>query len=168
MLSINSLVEQRIMTDEKRMDSTSRGIPLSDEPLGALTLGGFLREVCGRHGEREALVFRPAGGAVVRRSYSEVWDEAFAVARALVARGVTKETRVGLMATNRPEWVSAMFGIALAGGTGVVMSTFATRAELEYQLRVGDVSVLIFERSIVERDLGAELVRLCADIGAPP
>jgi fatty-acyl-CoA synthase len=70
------------------------------------------------------------------------------------------------MATNRPEWVSALFGIALAGGTGVVMSTFATRAELEYQLRMGDVSLLIFERSIVERDLAAELVGLCPDIGA--
>jgi len=35
------------------------------------------------------------------------------------------------------------FRIALAGGTGVVMSTFATRAELEYQLRMGDVSLLI-------------------------
>ena len=88
------------------------------------------------------------------------------MARALVARGVTKETRVGLMATNRPEWVSALFGIALAGGTVVVMSTFATQAELEYQLRMGDVSLLIFERSIVERDLAAELVGLCPDIGA--
>jgi fatty-acyl-CoA synthase len=156
------------MMNEKAVDSTTRGPPLSDEPLGALTLGGFLREVCARHGQREALVFRPAAGAIVRRSYAEVWDEAFAVARALVARGITKETRVGLMATNRPEWVSAMFGIALAGGTGVVMSTFATRAELEYQLRMGDVSLLIFERSIVERDLAAELVGLCPDIGAAP
>ena len=162
------------------MDSTSKGAPLSDEPLGALTLGGFLREVCARHGQREALVFHaPAGtatgtaagtaaGAVVRRTYAEVWEEAFAVARALVARGVTKETRVGLMATNRPEWLSAMFGIALAGGTGVVMSTFATPAELEYQLRMGDVSLLIFERSIIERDLAAELTRLCEGLGSAP
>ena len=48
------------------------------------------------------------------------------------------------------------------------MSTFATQAELEYQLRMGDVSLLIFERSIVERDLAAELVGLCPDIGAAP
>ena len=48
------------MTDEKAVDSTSRGPPLSDEPLGALTLGGFLREVCARHGQREALVFHPS------------------------------------------------------------------------------------------------------------
>ena len=148
------------------MDSTIKGPALAEEPLGALTLGGFLREVCARHAEREALVFHPPAGAVVRRSYAEVGAEAFAVARALIARGVTKETRVGLMATNRPEWVSALFGIALAGATCVVMSTFATQAELEYQLRMGDVSLLIFERSIVERDLAAELVGLCPDIAA--
>jgi acyl-CoA synthetase (AMP-forming)/AMP-acid ligase II len=146
------------------MDSTTKGPPLAEEALGALTLGGFLREVCARHGQREALVFHPAAGPVVRRSYAEQWDEAFAVARALVARGTTKETRVGLMATNRPEWVSALFGIALAGGTAVVMSTFATQAELEYQLRMGDVSLLIFERSIIERDLAAELVSLCPEL----
>lgn len=153
------------MPNGKTVDSTSKGSPLAEEPLGALTLGGFLREVCARHGQREALVFHPDAEAVVRRSYAEVWDEALNVARALIARGVTKETRVGLLATNRPEWVSALFGIALAGGTAVVMSTFATPAELEYQLRMGDVSLLIFERSIIERDLAAELVGLCPDIG---
>ncbi|HTV96052.1 MAG TPA: class I adenylate-forming enzyme family protein [Steroidobacteraceae bacterium] len=153
------------MTEDEPIDSTSKGPPLADEPLGALTLGGFLREVCARHGRREALVFHPAGGPVIRRSYAQVWDEALAVAQALLARGVTKETRVGLMVTNRPEWVSALFGIALAGGTVVVMSTFATPAELEYQLRMGDVSLLIFERHIVKRDVAAELLALCPQIG---
>ena len=122
------------------MDSTIRGIPLTDEPLGALTLGGFLREVCAKYGDKEALVFHPPGGPAIRLTYAQVWDEACTVARALIARGVTKETRVGLLATNRPEWITAMFGVALAGGTCVAMSTFAKSAELEYQLRVGDVS----------------------------
>jgi fatty-acyl-CoA synthase len=143
------------------MDSTIRGIPLSDEPLGALTLGGFLREVCTMYADKEALVFHPASGPVVRRTYAQVWDEAFTVARALVARGVGKETRVGLLATNGPEWITAMFGIALAGGTCVALSTFAKGAELEYQLRVGDVSLLIFERTVLDRDFAAELIELC-------
>ena len=39
------------------MESTIRGIPLADEQLGALTLGGFLREVCSKHAAKEALVF---------------------------------------------------------------------------------------------------------------
>jgi acyl-CoA synthetase (AMP-forming)/AMP-acid ligase II len=150
------------------MDSTIRGIPLAEEALGALTLGGFLREVCEKHGDKEALVFHPPSGPVIRRTYAQVWEEANTVARALVARGVTKETRVGLMATNRPEWITAMFGIALAGGTCVAMSTFSKGPELEYQLRVGDVSILIFERSVLDRDFAAELLEFCPDLASPP
>ena len=147
------------------MDSTISGIPLADDALGALTLGGFLREVCAEYADREALVFRPTdGGPPIRRTYREVWEEASAVARALVARGVTKETRVGLLATNRPEWVTALFGVALAGGTCVALSTFAKAAELEYQLRIGDVSLLMFERSVFGRDFANELITLCPEL----
>lgn len=146
------------------MDSTTRGIPLTDEPLGALTLGGFLREVCTKHADKEALVFHPAVGPAVRLTYAQVWAEACTVARALIARGVTKETRVGLLATNRPEWITAMFGVALAGGTCVAMSTFAKSSELEYQLRVGDVSLLILERSVLDRDFAAELKEVCPEL----
>jgi len=145
-------------------DSIIHGKPLADEKLGALTLGGFLREVCAANADKEALVFHLPNGEVVRRSYAQVWDEALVVARALVARGVTKETRVGLLVTNRPEWVTAMFGIALAGGTCVAMSTFSKGAELEYQLRVADVSLLIFERSVLNRDFASELIELCPDL----
>jgi fatty-acyl-CoA synthase len=146
------------------MDSTIRGTPLAQESLGALTLSGFLHEVCRDNGDKEALVFHPPVGPVVRRSYAQVWQEACAVARALIARGVTKETRVGLLATNRPEWVTAMFGIAIAGGTCVALNTFAKGAELENQLRIGDVSLLILERSVIGRDFAAELIELCPDL----
>jgi fatty-acyl-CoA synthase len=145
-------------------DSIIRGKPLAEEALGALTLGGFLREVCAAHGPKEALVFHLPDGSVVRRSYAEVWEEALTVARALAARGVTKDTRVGLLVTNRPEWVTAMFGIALAGGTCVALSTFAKGNELEYQLRVADVSLLIFERAVLNRDFAAELIEFCPDL----
>lgn len=146
-------------------DSTVRGAPLSEENLGALTLGGFLHDICNKHSDREAMVFHPPEGSVVRYSYAELWDEAHAIARALVARGVTKETRVGLMATNRPEWVTAMFGIALAGGTCVAFSTFAKGAELEYMLRISDVSLLILEREILKRDFADEIMAFCPELG---
>jgi len=146
------------------MEAIVRGAPLSDEALGALTLGGFLREVCAKNADREALVFYPADGPVIRRTYTQVYEESFAIARALVARGVTKETRVGLLATNRPEWITTMFGIALAGGTCVALSTFAKASELEYQLRVGDVSLLFFEGSVLDRDFGAELSALIPEL----
>jgi acyl-coenzyme A synthetase/AMP-(fatty) acid ligase len=148
------------------MDSTIRGIPLADDSLGALTLGGFAREVCQKYGPKEALVFHTSSG-VIRRSYDDVWREACLVARALIARGATKETRVGLLATNRPEWISAMFGIALSGATCVALNTFAKGPELEYQLRLADVSLLIFERAVLTRDFAAELTALCPELVEP-
>ena len=149
------------------MDSTLQGIPVADELLGPLTLGEFLRKVCRDNSGKEALVFYPPSAAIVRRTYAEVWREATLVARALIARGVTKETRVGLLATNRPEWITAMFGIALAGGTCVLLSTFAKGPELEYALRVGDVTLVIFERSVLARDFAAELTEICPELARP-
>ena len=148
------------------VDSTVKGRSLADDPIfGPLTLGGFFREVCRRNGDKEALAYHPPGGKpVVRYTYAQLYKEAFAVAQSLAARGVTKETRVGLLATNRPEWVIALFGVALAGGTCVALSTFVKTNELDYMLRMGDVSILIFERSILNRDFAAEVIELCPEI----
>ena len=88
--------------------SIAYGPPLSDEPgLGTLTLPGFLRDVTSTYGDREALVFRTAKDEI-RWTYSELWERAVEVACALRACGVGKDTRVGVLMTNRPEWISAV------------------------------------------------------------
>jgi fatty-acyl-CoA synthase len=132
--------------------SISRGIPLADEQgIGALTLGGYLREVTHMHGAKEALVLRE-GDSVVRWSYAELWDRAMDVARALVAAGVGKGTRVGILQTNRPEFLASLFGTALAGGVATTISTFYTPSELDQVLQMSGVSVLLLERSVLKKD----------------
>ena len=112
------------------------GPPLSEEPgLGALTLPGFLREVTLAYADREALAFPTADG-VVRWTYAELWERTVEVARALRACGVSKGSRVGVLMTNRPEWITAVFGAAMAGAVAVTLSTFSTPAELDHLLRV--------------------------------
>ena len=64
------------------MDSTIRGIPLGEEPLGALTLGGFLREVCAKYADNEALVFHAAVGACRTHHVRAGLGRGFTVARA--------------------------------------------------------------------------------------
>jgi fatty-acyl-CoA synthase len=140
--------------------SIAHGIALSEEPgLGRLTIPGYLREVAERFSNREALVCR-AQGRVVRWSYAELWQRSLDVARALVAAGVGKDARVGILMTNRPEHLAAAFGTALAGGVIVPLSTFSTAPELEHLLRASSVSTLLFERHVARRDLGALLDRL--------
>ncbi|MFA7603663.1 MAG: class I adenylate-forming enzyme family protein [Novosphingobium sp.] len=138
-----------------------RGIPLEEEPgLGALTLPGFLREVTDRYGPREALVMRHKDGAREAWTYDVLWERAMAVARALVACGVGQHERIGVLMTNRLEWVAAFFGIGLAGGTAVGLSTFSTPAELDHLLKASGVSVLMFERDVVNKDFAAILTEL--------
>ena len=132
--------------------SVVEGGPLSGEPgLGALTLPGFLREVTLKFSEREAVVLRSPDG-IERCTYASLWDHAIDVARALVACGVTKASRVGVLMTNRPEWIASMFGVGLAGGVAVTLSTFSTPAELDYLLQSSCVSVLLLERIVDKKD----------------
>ena len=130
-----------------------RGIPLADEPgIGALTLPGFLGEVRDRFGTNEALVFHHPDGARESWTYNELWARSHAVARALIACGIGKDSRVGLLMTNRPEWVASCFGIAMAGGTVVGLSTFSTPAELAHLLKISGISILLFERNVLAKD----------------
>lgn len=141
--------------------AVSHGVPLSEEPgLGALTLPNFLREIVERFAEREALVELHADRPAARWSYRDLWERSVEIARALVACGIGKHSRVGVLMTNRIEWVSSCFGISLAGGTVVGLSTFSTPTELEHLLAASGVSVLLFERSVVGKDFAAVLREL--------
>jgi fatty-acyl-CoA synthase len=132
--------------------------------LGALTLPGFLREVTQTYGDREAVVWCTADG-VTRWTYAQLWERAIEVARALRGCGLGKDARVGVLMTNRPEWLAAVFGTSLAGGVAVTLSTFSTAPELDYLIRASAVSVLLFERRVLTKDFAAILAELEPAIG---
>ncbi|HVK99868.1 MAG TPA: AMP-binding protein, partial [Dongiaceae bacterium] len=149
--------------------SLVRGIPLSDEPgIGALTIPGYLREVCNRYGDSEAVVMHTPAG-VVRWSYAELWDRSVEVAKALIAAGVGKDHRVGILMTNRPEYLSMLFGTALAGGVSVALSTFSTPDELEHLISASAISILVFEDWVLKKNFAGMLTELEPKIktGAP-
>ena len=140
--------------------SLVRGIPLADEPgIGALTIPGYLREVTERYAQREAVVLR-RGDSAVRWSYTELYAQATAVARALAAAGVGKDCRVGVLMTNRPEYLAALFGVAMAGGVTVALSTFSTSPELAHLLTASACEVLLFEDKVARRDFALALAEL--------
>lgn len=140
--------------------SLVRGIPLCEEPgMGALAIPGYLREVCDRYGDSEAVVMHTAKG-VVRWSYNELWDRSVEVARALIAAGVGKDARVGILMTNRPEYLSMLFGTALAGGVSVALSTFSTPDELEHLLSASAISLLVFEDRVLKKNFASLLTGL--------
>jgi len=140
--------------------SIVHGKPLSEESgLGTLTMGGWFREITAMHHEREALVLHE-NDSVTRWTYEELAERANEVARALLACGVSKGTRVGVLMTNRPEFLSSVFGISLAGGVATTLSTFSTPAELDYLLQLSGISVLLMERNVLNKDFSAILGEL--------
>ena len=147
--------------------SIVRGPPLSEEPgLGELTLPGFLRQVTDRFPEREALVQRRQDGAMERWSYRDLWDRSVEVARALIACGLGKGERVGVLMTNRAEFLSAVFGAALAGGVAAPLSTFSTASELDHLIAASACSVLLLERRVLKKDFAQILLELDPSIAA--
>ncbi|MCB2080945.1 MAG: AMP-binding protein, partial [Novosphingobium sp.] len=147
-------------SDTPGAPSYSHGEPLDAQTgIGPLTLGEYLRDVCARYGPKEALVLREAD-QFVRWTYEDLWTRAVEVARALMACGVTHGTRVGVLMTNRPEFLSAFFGAALAGGVPATISTFFTASELDEVLRASGCSVLLFERHVLTKDFAALLREL--------
>jgi len=149
--------------------SVVHGLPLTDEAgIGSTTMAGYLREVTTRFAGREAVVM-PGNAGAARWTYDMLWDRSVEVARALIAHGVVKDTRVGILMTNRAEFLSTLFGTALAGGVAVVFSTFSTPLELGQLLQLGTVSVLVFEGEVLKKDFGAMLAELepLINTGAP-
>ncbi|MGE3692964.1 MAG: class I adenylate-forming enzyme family protein [Novosphingobium sp.] len=142
--------------------SIARGIPLGEEAgIGALTLGGYLRELTERFEPDEMGCMRaPDGRQMIRWSYRDLWTNAMEVARALAACGVGKGARVGTLTTNRLEFFSSFFGTALAGAIASPFNTFSTSAELEVLLQQSAISVLILERRVLAKDFAAMLVEL--------
>ncbi len=143
--------------------STLVGPPLSEaEGIGALTMGRFTEDVCARYATNEALVFDDPlrGGETARWSYADLRSEARRVAKALVATGIGKGARVGVLMGNRPEAVAALLGAPMAGAVAVPLSTLSPVPELGYLLRHADVSVLLTQTHLLARNFAADIASL--------
>ena len=140
--------------------SILRGAPLdSERGIGALTLGGYLQEIAVKFGPREAAVIH-LDGERIAWSYADLHARSVEVARALIACGVGKGTRVAMVVSNRLEFLSGLFGIALAGGVATTISTFFTASELDEVLKASGASVLLIERSVLKKDFSEILFEL--------
>ncbi|WP_307000710.1 class I adenylate-forming enzyme family protein [Arthrobacter sp. V1I7] len=76
-------------------------------------------------------------------SYEELHRQARQFAAGLRRIGVSPGTTVGLMCTNRPEWIVAALGTILAGGRVAAFNTWAKRWDLEHLLAESGCEVLI-------------------------
>lgn len=154
------------MVTENRL-SIAFGGPLEEEPgMGPLTIPGYLHEVVRRNGPAEAVVMWE-GDERIAWSYDDLLARAQEVAKALIAAGLGREERVGILMTNRPEFLAALFGASLAGGVPVALSTFSTAPELDHLIRASQVSILLFESRVLKTDFRAMIAGLEPAIDRP-
>ena len=88
-----------------------------------------------------------------RLSFAEADTASLELADALLASGVGKGTRVGILFPNCAQWLISWLAAARIGALTVPLSTFAPGGELARLLRHTDVQVVLMGQSIAGRDL---------------
>ncbi len=97
-----------------------------------------------KYGDRIALITEDR-----RISYSGLSAMVDRFARSLVAQGVGKGTRLGLLMENSPEWIAMAFAATGIGAIFVPISTFVKPQDLAFQLRHADISHLFLNHSFL-------------------
>jgi acyl-CoA synthetase (AMP-forming)/AMP-acid ligase II len=120
-------------------DWTPNGMPASIPDLLALRRGG------------------PDGDFLItdteRLTFAEADTASLELAEALLANGVGKGTRVGILFPNCAQWLISWLAAARIGALTVPLSTFAPGAELRRLLRHTDVQFVLMGQSVAGRDL---------------
>ena len=79
------------------------------------TLGAFLDAAVARAPAREALAAAPRAEVTARLGWAELRAASREAAKKLLAAGAGKGSRVGLLCTNRLEWLPIAFGALRLG-----------------------------------------------------
>jgi acyl-CoA synthetase (AMP-forming)/AMP-acid ligase II len=109
------------------------------------TAGELIRHAAAKYGDKELAVLGDQ-----RLTYAAAEAESARLAKALLASGAGKGTRVGLLAPNSPEWILGWLAAARIGCVVALLNTYSKARELGWVLRHADIQVLL----TVDRHLG--------------
>jgi acyl-CoA synthetase (AMP-forming)/AMP-acid ligase II len=150
------------------VDSTSHWLPDAGEQpqLRQITVAELLEEAAAKWPEREAIVYSAYDdlGIAVRWTFRELRERARDVGRAMVASGFQRGERVGIWATNRPEWLLVQFGAAYAGVVFVPMNPLYRTSEVAYVLGKAGASACFLEPENRGVSLWAILAEVAGDL----
>jgi fatty-acyl-CoA synthase len=130
------------------------------------TVGTFLDSISASHPDREAVAYAPRAEVVARLTWAEWREQSRLAARKLVALGVGKGTRVGLLCSNRIEWLPIAFGALRIGAVLVPFSTLWKRDEIAYGLKHADVQLLLTLPGFLKHDYVGSLNEIIPELRA--
>ncbi|MEA2212104.1 MAG: fatty-acyl-CoA synthase [Solirubrobacteraceae bacterium] len=131
-------VDAVTVTDSDRAGSYAQGADWP--PLLRETIGANLERTIARFPDRDALVSCAQGQ---RYSYTELGRAVDALARGLIAAGLTVGDRLGIWSPNRTEWTIVQYATAKIGVILVNINPAYRTSELEYALRQSGCRMLI-------------------------
>ncbi len=109
----------------------------------------FLEDVAASYGQKTAITTYDRKGAASEVSYSQMKEDAFAVARALYANHLAGK-HIAVLGENSYEWLSVYFGIAVSGGTAVCIDIDHTDDIILQMMKQADVQAVVASSSMEE------------------
>jgi fatty-acyl-CoA synthase len=132
----------------------------STTPLLGFTIPDYLDLISDRFPGNEALVDVPSGR---RWTYREFRDDCRRLAKSLMKIGINRGDRVGIWATNYPEWVVVQFGSAITGAVLVNINPAYRTHELEYALANSGARALFLIERFKSSDYVAMFNEVCPE-----
>lgn len=103
------------------------------------TLGGLLEEQTAANPDKDFIVYSDRN---LRFTYTQFNERVDQLAKGLMAIGIKKDSKVGIWATNVPDWCTFMFATAKIGAILVTVNTEYKLHELEYLVKQADLDTL--------------------------
>ena len=113
------------------------------------TVVAMWAEVCSRHAANDFVVSSVGDGSIERVTYADADRRSAAMAAQLVAAGVTKGSRVGILAPNGPDFVVAFLAATRIGAVAVPINTFFQPRELGWVVRDADLHTVLATPSLL-------------------
>jgi fatty-acyl-CoA synthase len=141
----------------------SYGSGAADESLLGETIGDNLDRIATAYPGTECLVSRHQR---LRYTYAEFVAAVDECARAFMALGTARGTRVGIWAPNRAEWAIVQYATAKIGAILVNINPAYRTSEVEYALRQSGTSMLVAASTFKTSDYAAMINDVRAQLPA--
>jgi fatty-acyl-CoA synthase len=116
-----------------------------DITVGKTTIGDLVDILADTIGDNIGLEYHSLD---ISLNFRQLREKCNAVAKGLMALGITKGDKVAIWANNLPEWVYTQYGSARMGAVLVTVNTNYRSSELEYLLQQSDSTTLILTGGI--------------------
>ncbi|CZS92713.1 related to long-chain-fatty-acid-CoA ligase [Rhynchosporium graminicola] len=164
---------QRLQQTQHHLAGTSTENPTDlsivhgelEPPLRDLTLGSLLDEQCEIRGDKECLVVAHTG---VRWTYSKLQQQSRILAKGLLAVGLEKGDRIGILASNCEEYAATFFAAGYLGCILVVLNATYTAEEALHALKHSGCKVLFIEEKYGRHSNAELLSQLSEDRNRTP